>query len=86
MARGRLPTRSERRTIRLSRSRHGTDCVSSLNLVVVVAHELQMNFQKRAHSTAEKPKKDKVEAAFHKYDSNNDGYLNKEEFSLVSSI
>ena len=33
---------------------------------------------------AEKPKKDKVVAAFHKYDSNKDGYLSKEEFGEVS--
>lgn len=35
---------------------------------------------------AEKPKKDKVVAAFHKYDSNKDGYLSKEEFGEVSSL
>lgn len=34
---------------------------------------------------AEKPKTDKVVAAFHKYDSNKDGYLSKEEFGVVSS-
>ena len=48
-------------------------------------HELSMNLQKRAHSMAEKPKTDKVVAAFHKYDSNKDGYLSKEEFGVVSS-
>ena len=50
------------------------------------SHELNMNFQKRSQSMAEKPKKDKVVAAFHKYDSNKDGYLSKEEFGVVSSF
>jgi len=38
--------------------------------------------KRRSHSTA--GKRDKVDAAFHKYDSNKDGYLSKEEFGVVS--
>ena len=45
-------------------------------------YKLDMNFQRRSHSTA--GKRDKVDAAFHKYDSNKDGYLSKEEFGVVS--
>ena len=54
-------------------------CDKSLNFVVF--HALIINFQKRSEKS-----KDKVVAAFHKYDSNKDGYLSKDEFGVVSSL